>query len=158
MSDAGGGWAAHPEGGAPGPPLPAVAPGRIVALGGLCELGPPRPDREHTHSFEVSEFALIDDGRRVTLHRDRGFTIGGIRTTGVPGSVDPRGHLRAHDLVAVVLTTVLPDDDACPDPHPWEWLAGLARARGLDVTADDLRALPYEVVLSDDVRRWLAAQ
>ncbi len=154
--DADGGWAPHPDGGEPSGPLPPVAPGRVVGLGAVCDLGPPRLDQEHTHSFDVSEFVLLDDGRRVTLHRDRGFTIGGVRTIGVPGRQDPRAFLRAEDLVADVLTTVLPDDDECAEAHPWEWLAGLARARGLDVTADDLRALPYEVILSDDVRRWLA--
>ena len=40
------------------------------------------------------------------------------------------------------------------EAHPWSWLAALAEARGLSVTADDLRALPYEVVLTDDVRQW----
>jgi hypothetical protein len=50
---------------------------------------------------------------------------------------------------------VLPDDDDCEDAHPWEWLAELARARGLDVTSEDLRLLPYEVVLDDSVTRWL---
>ena len=84
-----GGWTAHPDGGAPDAPLGPVPPGRVVGLGALCKMGPPRPDQENTHSFDVSEFLLVDDGRRVTLHRDRGFTIGGIRTAGVPGSLGP---------------------------------------------------------------------
>ncbi len=88
--DADGGWAPHPDGGEPSGPLPPVAPGRVVGLGAVCDLGPPRLDQEHTHSFDVSEFVLLDDGRRVTLHRDRGFTIGGVRTIGVPGRQDPR--------------------------------------------------------------------
>jgi hypothetical protein len=33
----------------------------------------------------------------------------------------------------------------------------LARSRGLNVTADDLRALPYDVVFTDELRGWLAA-
>jgi len=56
-----------------------------------------------------------------------------------------------------VLTVVLPDDDDDPEPHPWSWLSDLARARGLDVSADDLRALPYDVVFTDGLRRRLAA-
>jgi hypothetical protein len=57
-----------------------------------------------------------------------------------------------------VLNVVLPDDDeeAAVEAHPWEWLAGLARARGLKVTAEDLRELTYEVVFTDNVTRWLA--
>jgi hypothetical protein len=35
-------------------------------------------------------------------------------------------------------------------------LADLARARGLNVSANDLRSLPYEVIFTDEVRRWLA--
>ena len=52
-----------------------------------------------------------------------------------------------------MLTVVLPDDDDDHEPHPWSWLSDLARARGLDVTADDLRALPYDVVFTDELRR-----
>jgi hypothetical protein len=52
---------------------------------------------------------------------------------------------------------LLPDDDEGPEPHPWWWLSELARSRGLDVTADDLRALPYDVVFTGELSRWLAA-
>jgi len=54
-----------------------------------------------------------------------------------------------------VLNTVLPDDDEPAEDHPWTWLAGLARARGLNVSADDLRGLRYEVTFTDRVHRWL---
>jgi len=56
------------------------------------------------------------------------------------------------------LNVVLPDDDeeAAVEAHPWSWLAELARARGLKATAEDLRALTYEVILTDNVTRWLA--
>ena len=56
-----------------------------------------------------------------------------------------------------MLNVVLPDDDESGEDHPWSWLADLARARGLNVTAEDLRGLPYEVILAEDVRRWLGA-
>ena len=45
------------------------------------------------------------------------------------------------------LTTVRPDNDPSNDEHPWEWLAELAQAQGIDVTADELRQVLYEVVL-----------
>jgi hypothetical protein len=97
----------------------------------------------------VSEFVTLDDGRRVILHEARGFTIG-------CGSGDGWEHLTMEDMTRSVLTTVLPDEGA--EEHPWSWLADLARARGLDVTAEDLRGLPYEVVFADAVReQWLAA-
>ena len=85
----------------------------------------------------------------------RGFT-GGIRSTGRGKPADVRLGLTLEDLARDVLTVVLPDDDDDPEPHPWSWLSDLARARGLDVAADDLRALPYEVVFSDELQRWLA--
>lgn len=149
-------WGPHPD----TPParagrLPPVEPGRVVALGALCDLSRHRSDEASTQNFSVSEFATLEDGRRVILHEDRGFTIG-LRST---GNADP-GDLRAHEtlesLTRDVLNVVLPDDDEEAEAHPWSWLADLARARDLNVTADDLRSLPYEVVFTDEVRRWLA--
>jgi len=55
-----------------------------------------------------------------------------------------------------VLLVVLPDDEDDTEPHPWSWLSDLAEARGLAATAADLRELPYDVVFTDALRRWLA--
>ena len=148
------GWQAYP--GARRPTrLPRVKPGRVVGLGALCDLGPRQPDDARDRSFSVSEFVTLEDGRRVILHEDRGFTLG-VRSTVEPGPRDAREHLTLERLTRDVLTVVLPDDDESAEEHPWSWLAGLARARGLTVTADDLRGLPYEVVFTDALRRWLA--
>jgi hypothetical protein len=57
-------------------------------------------------------------------------------------------------LTRDVLNVVLPDDES-GEEHPWEWLAELAQARGLEVTANDLRRLPYEVVFTEEVRSRL---
>jgi hypothetical protein len=110
-------------------------------------LGPERD--EGSASFDVAEFAVVDDGSRVLLHEERGFTIGG------GSSRDPWSGLTAEILERNVLTTVLPDDDDTADEHPYEWLAELCRQRGLDATADDLRRVPYAVELSDQPRRRL---
>lgn len=49
-----------------------------------------------------------------------------------------------------VLTTVLPDDaEETGELHDWDWLAELARNRGVEITADDLRRLPYRVVYGE---------
>ena len=122
---------------------------RIVALGALCDLGPASGD-EGSQSFSVGEFALLDDGRRVMLHSDRGFTLGAPE-----GKV--KDGLTAESLTQDVLNVVLPDDDDSMDDHPWSWLAELARARGLDVPEEHLRELPYDVVLTDRLTRWLGA-
>ncbi len=62
--------------------------------------------------------------------------------------------LTRQDTIDTVLAVVLPDPDD-GEEHPWAWLAHLARFRGLNVTAEELRGLPYEVVLTDRLTRWL---
>ena len=148
-----GGWHAHPAAGDDANPGP-VEPGRVVGVGAICDLRPQRSDEARSQSFSVSEFVALEDGRRVILHDDRGFTIG-WRSSGEPASGDIPGHETLESMTRNVLNVVLPDDDESGEEHPWSWLADLARARGLDVTAEDLRGLPYEVVFTDEVRRWL---
>jgi hypothetical protein len=132
--------AALPDGAEPRPRPPGWSPFLDVDQ---------TPD-DASASFDVTEFAICDDGTRVLLHEERGFTIGG------GPSHDPWSGLSSEFLERNVLTTVLPDDDDTDDEHPYEWLADLCRQRGLDVTADDLRRLPYYVELGDEVRRRLA--
>ena len=156
MSGVEGGWHAHPDAIDDHANFLSVKPGRVVGLGAICDLRPQRPDDERSQSFSVSEFVTLEDGRRVILHEDRGFTIG-WRSSGESGSGDIRGAKTRDSITRNVLNVVLPDDDECAEDHPWSWLADLARARGLNVTAEDLRSLPYEVILTDKVIRWLAS-
>lgn len=97
----------------------------------------------------MSEFAQLDSGERVILHRDRGFTIRSNE-----GEV--RALESAASITATVLNVVLPDDDEVMERHPWTWLAELALTQGLDVAAEQLERLPYEVVLTSKVQEWLA--
>jgi len=147
------GWRAHPDAKVRAN-LPPVEPGRVVGLGAICDLDPRTPDKARSQSFSVSEFVTLEDGRRVILHEDRGFTIGlgSSRET----AADLRRGLTLEVLTRQALNVVLPDDDVPAEAHPYSWLADLARSRGLNVTADDLRSLPYEVTFTDEVRRWLA--
>ncbi len=151
-----GGWHAHPGAIDDHANFLPVKPGRVVGLGAICDLRPQRFDEARSQSFSVSEFVTVEDDRRVILHEDRGFTIG-WRSSGESGSGDIRGHETLESMTRDVLNVVLPDDDECAEDHPWPWLADLARARGLNVTAEDLRGLPYEVIFTDKVRRWLAS-
>lgn len=126
-------------------------PFRVVGLGAICDLEQTSADRR-TVSFSVSEYALLDDGRRVTIRDGLGFTYGwgpGVETTSPAWAADT-----LESITQDVLNIVLPDPEDGED-HPWAWLAELARERGIDVTADDLRGLPYEVHLTDRVRRLL---
>jgi hypothetical protein len=127
-----------------------------VGIGAICDLTPQLVADGRSQSFSVSEVVTLEDGRRVTLHRDRGFTIGlGSRSERYE---DLRAGQTVDSITRLVLVTVLPDDDeeAAVEAHPWSWLAELARARGLNVTAEDLRGLTYEVILTDKVTQWLA--
>jgi hypothetical protein len=114
----------------------------VVALGAICGTVPRGVDDDgRSQSFWVAEFALLSDGRRVILHEERGFTIG-------PNTGVVKEPLTSEIIERNVLNAVLPDDDEGGDEHPWSWLAELARNRGLDVTPEDLRGLPYHVVLT----------
>ena len=95
-------------------------------------------------SFDVHEFADLADGRRLTLHEERGFTTSGQWR-----------YLTLENLERDVRTTVLPDDDDTEDEHPWEWLATLLHARGVEATAEALRLLPYDVEFSERLRARL---
>src|SRR6267143_569430 len=145
------GWRAHPDAKVRAN-LPPVEPGRVIGLGAICDLGPERSADARSQNFSVSEFVTLEDGRRVILHEDRGFTIG-LRSTGESNPGDLREHETLESLTPNVLAVVLPDDDVPAEAHPYSWLADLARARGLNVSADDLRSLPYEVIFTDEVRR-----
>jgi hypothetical protein len=157
------GWAPHPKGkrgyadwdmegryrGVPELPQ-SDRSSRVVGIGALCELGEPRPASDPAQGFAISEFVLLENGRRIILHNERGVTIG----TSGPGPA--RSKMDANSIVSSVLGAVLPDDVEDDEEHPWLWLAALATARGLHATADELKALPYEVVLADSVTEWLA--
>lgn len=124
----------------------------VVGLGAICDLGSTSSDGR-SQTFSISEFALLDDGRRVILHSERGYGIGW------GSNIVPPSHLAAHDtretITQQVLTAVQPDEDNTTDDHPWQWLAQLAQVRGLNVSKEDLRNLPYEVVLDESVIQWL---
>ena len=102
----------------------------VVGVGAWAELA--RRDQSGM-DIEVHEFAVMDDGRRVTLHRERGFTTSAA-------------HMTADHAQQSVLTTVLPDDaEATGEDHPWLWLASLIRNHEVAVTPEQLKAVPYLV-------------
>lgn len=151
-----GSWQRHPAALSPERDISRVEPGRVVSLGASCSISPVQTPQPNTRSFLVGEFVDLEDGRRVELHKERGFTIGELRSIGPEDPRHPVPHETTETLRPNVLMVVLPDDDTGTELHPWSWLAELASARGLDVTADDLRPLPYSVVFSNDVLEWLA--
>ena len=103
--------------------------------------------------FRVEEFATLSDGRRLVLTDDRGWGSSGPRGVGRDG-------LWAYETVETIESTVrnvvLPDDaEETGEEHPWTWLAERIRALGVETTPEELRQLPYDVVLSDRLRTRL---
>ncbi len=136
-----GGWRATVErqSGARAHPAP-FAPRSTEEVENLVE------DFKRGLSFDVHEFADLADGRRLTLHEERGF-----------GTSAQWRYLTLEDLESAVRTTVLPDDDDTQDEHPWEWLAGLLHVHGVEATDEELRLLPYDVVFSERLRARVMA-
>jgi hypothetical protein len=102
----------------------------VVGLGAWAELA-----RLHQQGMDIDvhELAVLDDGRRLTLHQERGFSTSATDMT-------------ADHAEQSALTTVLPDDaEVTGEDHPWEWLASLIRNHGVPVTPEQLKAVPYVV-------------
>lgn len=89
-------------------------------------------------SCHVREFALLSDGREVTLLDDRGWTTSA-----------PLGEISLAHAVRDVCSVVLPDNaEDTGEEHEWQRFEERLREAGVAVTADELRALPYRVFLS----------
>jgi hypothetical protein len=102
----------------------------VVGLGAWAELV--RRDQSGM-DFDVHEFAVLEDGRHVTLHQGRGFSTSAT-------------HKTASEVKRDVLTTVLPDDaEVTGEDHPWEGLASLIRNYGVAVAPEQLKTVPYVV-------------
>lgn len=102
----------------------------VVALGAWAELA--RKDQSGM-DIDVHEFAVMDDGRRLALHQERGFSTSGT-------------YLTADQVEECVLMTVQPDDaEVTGEDHPWEWLASLLRKHGVTVTPLQLKTAGYVV-------------
>ena len=126
----------------------------LISLGASCDLVA-EDERERTLSFEVVEFALLADGRRVTLLDDRGWSSA---FRGADGSETHWDHLTAVSIERDVLNVVLPDDaEETGETHEWAWFAERLRDEGVETTVDELKDLPYEVVLSPRLRARLAS-
>jgi hypothetical protein len=96
--------------------------------------------------MHVSKVAILANGRRLTLHRDRRFSTSAT-------------HMTAEHAKRSVLTTVLPDDaEVTGEDHPWEWLASLAGNHGVTVTPEQLKTTPYVVELGPRLSALLESE
>jgi hypothetical protein len=124
-----------------------VGPAVVVALGAWCDLHSAGEDSGGSAgtSFKVREFALLSDGREVTLLDDRGWSTS-ARLDQIPIT----------QVIRDVYNTVLPDDaEETGEEHEWQRFEQRLREAGVAVTLDELRALPYRVILSDRLRSRL---
>lgn len=153
------GWSAHPdaEDGAVtrrrlehalGPSVEQVGDsvdGPVVSLGAVCAIDVDRTDDPDRQSFDVGEFAVLGDGRRILLHAERGWS------TSTNGD-DVWERETVETLRRTVLAVVLPDDaEETLEEHDFEWLSELLAQRGVTGFSHRLKHLPYEVVLSREI-------
>ena len=133
---------------------------RVVALGAWCDLQDPSGASPGGFHVSVSEFAVLDDGRRATIRDGLGFSSW-ARVVDASGHVREASHpaLSRPALEAEVRDNVLIPDEGSEDagePHPYRWLAELLTRQGVDVDAEDLRSLPYTVEFSERLQAVLA--
>ena len=130
----------------------------VVSLGAWCDLVPPNESTASPGgaSFKVAEFAVLDDGRRITLHAERGFTTWHFQS-GRAEPLDPWPTVTATDLEREVRNVVLPDDDDTEEEHPWEWLASLLHRHGIRASPERLKQVPYRVEFSERLLQRLGA-
>lgn len=129
-----------------GPPPPGAGPGLAPRGSGAAVPDP------HELSCSALHQAVLDDGRRVRLLSDRGWSVHGpaeVRTS-------------VGEIEAEARTVVGPDEpyggrsQADMAADHWSDLAEILRRQGVEVDAEQLRRLPHEVQLSRRLRARIA--
>jgi hypothetical protein len=128
---------------------------RLETLADLRERADPRE-----LSVAARHEAVLDDGRRVTLLDDRGWTEA-LRGAGVDATSDVWRTTSERHIAEMARVVVGPDEPfggrtqrEMEESH-WSWLAEKLGAAGVLVDGAGLRRLPHEVVLSDRLRARL---
>lgn len=151
----------------------------VIAFGAVCELaadwttgfGCPQgeaPAPRAKLAFRLVEFAELDDGRRLQLRADRGWTSAQRIAYGAVDGLGEQGHgprsapfdvsdpwrfSTRQSLITDVLACVDPDDDE----SWWRWLVNRLTELGVEVGVAEARSVPYRVefgpVLDGELRR-----
>jgi hypothetical protein len=111
--------------------------------------GSPQPGSSDPCAMSLSamHLAVLDDGRRVPLLGDRGWTASG------PADIWRRTSVE--EVEADARMVVGPDEpygslsQAATESSHWADLAGRLRQHGVTVTAEELSRLPHDIELSD---------
>jgi len=116
----------------------------------------------HELSVAARHEAVLDDGRRVTLLDDRGWTEA-LRGAGVDQTSDIWQTASERHIAETARVVVGPDEPFgdrtqhdMEESH-WSRLAEKLGAAGVVVDGAGLRRLPHEVVLSDRLRARLGS-
>lgn len=113
----------------------------------------PMPDDPRTMSCSALHLAVTDDGRRLVLLADRGWTAS--------GPADIWRHTSVEELESTARTVVGPDEpfgdrsQADMAASHWAYLADVLREQGVVADASALEQLPHDVELSDRIRTRL---
>ncbi|MEV0621940.1 hypothetical protein AB0I81_52080 [Nonomuraea sp. NPDC050404] len=119
----------------------------VVRLETFADLDERAGDDPHWVSVSATLSAVLDDGRRVTLLDDRGWSGTRRWETATAGEIE-----------STTLTVVGPDEPVEGQTHEevaaahWAHLAAVLGEGGVAAGPDTLRALPHVVVLSDRLR------
>lgn len=129
---------------------PAPAGWTPAALPGIHREPEDESDRM---SLTALHHAVLDDGRRITLLDDRGWSVS--------GPPDLWQRTTAHDIADDARMVVGPDEPHGDRTHAdmaadhWAGLAEILREHGAIVSGADLSRLPHEVELSQRLRERL---
>ena len=128
---------------------------RLVTLTDVQEGAEPR-----SISVSARHEAVLDDGRRVLLLDGCGWTES-LRGAGSSGVDDLWSLTQERHVVETARMVVGPDEafggltQHDMETGHWATLAETLRANGVSADADELRQLPHDVVLSDELRARL---
>ena len=123
----------------------------VVRLETIADLQ--RAENARDMSVSARLEAVLADERRIVLLDGRGWTAS-LRGSGV----DVWATTSEVEIAETAGAVVGPDEayggrsQSEMDGDHWTTLADTLRAQGVDVTGDDLRRLPHDVVLSERLR------
>lgn len=125
--------------------------GSVTRLVTFVEIREDRSDARQM-SIDARHEAVLEDGRRVLLLGDRGWT------TSIRGGDDIWAVTSVEEIEREARTVVGPDEpfddrtQADMEAGHWAYLAEILRGQGVVVEAVELRDLPHEVLLGDQLR------
>jgi hypothetical protein len=129
----------------------------VVRLETVADLH--RAENARDMSVSARLEAVLANGRRVVLLDGRGWTES-LRGSGAD-DMDVWATSSAAGIAETARAVVGPDEayggrsQSEMDTGHWTTLAETLRAQGVDASADDLRRLPHDVVLSDRLQARL---